>query len=96
MLYSSADVILKTHHCSVPAQYQPDHDKNPIEQIASSMGQPKNKHNLKTNQNEPADSEGGRNPAQELKAHSCSLHLATSIFANSPRSDKVLIHCNWL
>lgn len=36
-----------------------------------------------------------RIPAQGLSAHSYSLRLASSVFANSPRSNKVSIHCNW-
>lgn len=83
----------------MPAYYQPDHVKEPIEQMASSVAAafgsvvPQNK--PKTNQNEPAGSEAARIPAQELNAHSYTLHLASSVFANSPRSNKVLIHCNW-
>lgn len=49
MLNSWAEVILKIPHCSVPAQYQPDHMKEPITQCTTT-----------TNQNEPAGSEAPR------------------------------------
>ncbi len=56
----------------MPAYYQPDHVKEPIEQIASSVaaafGSVVPQNSPKTNQNEPAASEAARIPAQGLNA----------------------------
>lgn len=48
-------------------------------------------YDTKTNQNEPAGSKAAR-----ISTHSFSLYCTASLFESTPKSNKVLIHCNWL
>lgn len=86
MLHAS---FVQTRRCKVA-------QKNTSFQYFSVFGTVVAEYDTKTNQNEPAGSKAARIPTQGPKTHSFSLYCTASLFENTPKSNKVLIHCNWL